>query len=148
MRIRWRFTLPVVGLLLFGGVTYHSLPLAGTQAERYFWWSSIRLDSKPLDGQTSIPCSDKNTDCALWDPISVDFYPGWMTRSLMLSALPAFVSEALILAGLSRLGVSQITTFMVSMPLLIVAWYYFAGWVVDYWVRRRFLRARAATADD
>lgn len=147
MRIRWRFILPVVGLLLFGGVTYHSLPIAGTGDDRYFWWSSIRLDSKPLGRQTPVPCSDKNTDCAHWDP-PFDVYPSWIARSLMLPALPAFLSEGLIVLGLSRLGVSQITTFMVSMPLLIATWYYFVGRVVDYWVMRRTLRARAPTAED
>jgi hypothetical protein len=147
MRIRCRFILPVVGLFLFGGVTYHSLQVAGTRADRYFWWSSIRLDSKPLDGQTPVPCSDKNTDCVHWEP-TVDVYPSWIARSLMLSAFPAFLSEGLIVLGLSRLGVSQITTFMVSMPLLIATWYYFLGRVVDYWVKRRTLRARAPTADD
>ena len=66
----------------------------------------------------------------------------------MLSAFPAFLSEGFILAGLSRLGVSQITTFMVWMPLLTVTWYYFVGRVVDYLVEGRSLRTRATTADD
>jgi hypothetical protein len=46
---------------------------------------------------------------------------------LVLSAVPAFVVGAAIVRGLGQMGVSEITSFMISMPLLIVAWFYFIG---------------------
>jgi hypothetical protein len=60
--------------------------------------------------------------------------PGWLSKWLMLSAMPAFVVEAAILVGLSRLGINEIWGFIISMPLLISAWYYFVGWLIDRWI--------------
>ena len=51
MQKRWRLVLPVVGLIVFGFVSYNSLlnpeALDRTPA-RYVWWSNLRLDSDPL----------------------------------------------------------------------------------------------------
>jgi hypothetical protein len=33
--------------------------------------------------------------------------------------------------GPGNLGLSGVTTFMVSMPILIVAWFYLVGWLID-----------------
>jgi hypothetical protein len=49
----------------------------------------------------------------------------------MLSALPAFVISAGIVGILARFGISEVTAFFVSMPLLIFAWFYLVGWLFD-----------------
>jgi ABC-type spermidine/putrescine transport system permease subunit II len=41
----------------------------------------------------------------------------------VLSALPAFLIGSLAAYGLGRFGVSEVLSFMISMPLLIFAWY-------------------------
>jgi len=56
----------------------------------------------------------------------------------MLSALPAFIAGLVIVTVLGRFGVSQVSSFMVSMPLLLGTWYYFVGWLID---RRRSKRS-------
>lgn len=139
MRIRWRFLLPIIGLLLFAGVTYNSVRFnreAERTTARYFWWSSIRLDSDPLNRQPSTPCKDGKTGCVSWDPVYIWVDPGWLTKSLILSAFPAFLIGAMIVGGLRRLGISEISTFMISMPLLIVGWYYLVGRLVDHWANK------------
>jgi hypothetical protein len=61
----------------------------------------------------------------------------------MLSALPAFVIGLFITFGLGRFGISEVLSYMISMPLLISAWFYFVGWLVDRW---RFKRSRLTAA--
>jgi hypothetical protein len=63
----------------------------------------------------------------------------------MLSAFPAFVVGGLAVGGLGRLGISEFSTFMLLMPVLIVAWYYFVGWLLDRWLGKRRQQS-AATA--
>jgi hypothetical protein len=65
--------------------------------------------------------------------------PGWAEKTLVVSAFPAFVVGAAIVGGLARLGMSEVSTFPVSVPVLIFAWFYFVGWLVDRW---RYKRAR------
>ena len=140
MRIRWRLLLPVIGLVLFGGVSYDSLRVnreAKNATGRYFWWSSIRLDSDPLNRQPSTPCKERSADCVSWDPVYIWVDPGWLTKSLILSAFPAFLVGAIIVNGLKRLGISEVTTFMISMPLIIVGWYYLTGRLLDRWTNKR-----------
>jgi len=151
MRIRWRFLLPIIGLLLFAGVTYDSLRVnreAKNTTGRYFWWSNIRLDSDPLNTQPSAPCKAGNADCASWDQAYIWVDPGWLTKLLVLSAFPAFLVEALILGGLRRLGISEVTTFMISMPLLIAAWYYFTGRLLDRWINRLSRRPQSSLENE
>ena len=62
----------------------------------------------------------------------------------MLSALPAFVVGTAVVRGLAGLGVSEVWSFMIVMPLLILAWFYFVGWLTDRWVHKRSQR-RAQT---
>jgi hypothetical protein len=62
----------------------------------------------------------------------------------MLTALPAFAAGGVLVRGLGRLGVSQVSTFMVLMPLLIFTWYYFIGRLVDRWRDKRTLTKRKA----
>ena len=134
--------LPVIGLILFGGVSYDSLRMNrdGRHVRgRYFWWSSVRLDSDPLNRHPRAPepCPNDAENCISFDPRFIWIDPGWLTKSLILSGFPAFVVAHFLMRGFGLLGVSQITTFMTSMPLLIFGWYYFVGWLVDRWRDKR-----------
>lgn len=71
------------------------------------------------------------------EPMDVWVDPGWLARCHVLSALPAFVVGVGIVRGLGRLGVSEVISFMISMPLLIFAWFYFVGWLLDRWRQKR-----------
>ena len=142
MSKRWRIALPIVGLTLFAALTYNSLRInRETQStpSRYFWWTSIRLDSDPLnrDPKGATPCKSGEENCVTWDLPDRWVDPGWLARFLMLSALPAFVVGGFTVSGLGRLGLSQVSSFMFLMPALIFAWYYFVGWLLDRWIRRR-----------
>src|SRR5882672_7414492 len=135
MRTRWRLILPCLGWLLFALGSYESFRndrLVHKQPSRYFWWSSIRLDSAPLEKHSRItPCKEVEVDCVGWDPSSIWVDPGLLAETLILSALPAFAVGALIVGCLGRFGISQVSTFMVTMPTLIGAWYYLVGWSFD-----------------
>jgi hypothetical protein len=63
--------------------------------------------------------------------------PGLLDRLLVYSALPAFLAGAAIVISLSKRGVDEVLTFMVSMPILLFGWYYFVGWLIDRWSHRR-----------
>lgn len=65
----------------------------------------------------------------------------------MLFALPAFVIGLFITFGLGRFGISEVLSYMISMPLLISAWFYFIGWIIDRWRLKRSHLASAAVAD-
>jgi len=138
MRIRCTLVLPLVGLLLFGAESYHSFRFQRASG-RYFWWSSIRLDSDPLErqSQTAAPCKDLTQDCVALNPVFHLVDPGWLEKFLMYSAYPAFVVGAVVIGGLSWLGISEVLSFMVFMPLLISAWYCFVGWLLDRWQFKR-----------
>ena len=71
MRIRWRLILPVIGLVLFAIVSYGSFKRnreTGLANNRYFWWSSVRLNSDPLNKHPRVPtpCKDTIGDCINW----------------------------------------------------------------------------------
>jgi len=106
---------------------------------RYFWWSFIRLDSDPLNKypRVAAPCERGSGNCVSWDLPNMWVDPGIVTEVLMVSALPAFAIGAFIVGGLGRLGINQIWSFMISMPILIFTWYYFIGWLIDRWVLKR-----------
>ena len=143
VRIRWRLILPILGLLLFSSGSYESFANGSFGQHRYFWWASIRLDSDTLNKKyppTQRSCRnnpDGSTDCAVIEPITLCVYPGWLARFLFLTAMPAFLLGIGIVGGLGRIGVSQVWSFMISTPLLILAWFYFVGWLLD---RRRLKR--------
>jgi hypothetical protein len=111
---------------------------------RYFWWSSIRLDSDPLSKyfKKPISCEQGLENCTAWEPEYIWVTPGWIDKALLLFALPAFVAGSGVVEGLGRFGVSQVLSFMISMPLLIFGWFYFVGWLFD---RRR--RSRSPMPD-
>jgi|SRR5215472_7520017 len=130
--MRWRLILPALGLLLFAAEAYESNRDWNIQSSphRYVWWSFIRLDSDPLNRSI-------RKDKAGWDLPYQIVDPGYLANASLLSGLPVFVASAFIMAGLSRLGVSQVLTFMISTPVLLFAWYYFLGWLLDRWRARR-----------
>ena len=142
MQKRWRMVLPTVGIILFSAVSYHSLRLnkeIQRAPSRYFWWSAIRLDSDPANKRNwrATPCQDSKENCSGWDLRSTWVDPGFVQKFLMLSALPAFVVGGLAVRGLGTIGINQISSFMLLMPVLICAWYYLIGWLLDHWISRR-----------
>ncbi len=146
MSPRWRVILPVVGLLLFVGETYQSVRVnraTSHNASKYFWWSSIRLDSDPLNKhpQGIAPCKAGEENCVIWDLRGIWVDPGLLTMLLMLSGLPASVICAILVCALGHLGISEIWSFMISMPLLFLSWFYFLGRLID---RRKFKRLHSS----
>src|SRR4051812_12362825 len=143
MRVGWRLILPVFGLLLFALGSYEAFANLPSNHGRYLWWSSIRLDSDPLNKRYSSEkpvCTqnpDGSVDCVWTEPMTMCVYPGWLARFLFVTALPAFLIGAGIVGGLGRVGINQVWGFMGSMPLLIFSWFYFIGWLLD---RRRSKR--------
>jgi hypothetical protein len=134
MRKRWRIVLPVIGLALFSAESYHSIRFnRETQRipSRYFWWSSLRLDSDPLNRhpKDATPCKNGEENC--WDLRATWVDPAYLTRFQVLTAFPAFIVGGLAVGGLGKLGISEVSSFMFLMPVLIVAWYYFVGRLLD-----------------
>jgi hypothetical protein len=150
MRVRLKIALPIIGLVLFGAESYHSYR-SQREIERtsssYFWWSEIRLDSDPTKTPNlgATPCKDSQENCASWEFRDRWICPGLATQFLMASALPAFIIGGLAVSGLGKLGVSKVLTFMLVMPIVICAWYFLIGWLLDRWIRRR-LKRRILTA--
>jgi hypothetical protein len=70
MRKRWRVVLPVIGIILFSVVSYHSLRVDRETPSRYFWWSSIRLDSDPSNRRNwgAVPCQDSKETAGNSEP--------------------------------------------------------------------------------
>src|SRR5579871_6089529 len=144
VRMRWRSILCFWGLTLFGLVTLGSMQMSSLvrnhhQHTRYFWWGTMRLDSDPLN-RHSEPCIDAvEGDCFL-DPEYIWVTPGWAERALVLSAMPAMLLAIPIVRGLAHFGVSEFLSFMVTMPFLILAWFYAVGYLLDRWRWNRSLR--------
>ncbi len=144
MKFRWRGFVPICGILLFGLGTYASIRMnedIHNGAGRYFWWSALRLDSDPLNrhpsSRTSYSCNDSTENCGSLEPLGLWIDPGWVSKCFVLSALPAWLATIGIVRGLAQLGVSEITSFFVSMPLLTLAWFYSVGWMLDRWHGKR-----------
>jgi hypothetical protein len=112
---------------------------------KYFWWSAIRLDSDPANKRTksTSSCKDVQEDCGSWGELRDRWvHPALVEEFLMLSAFPAFVIGRLVVTGLGTLGISQVSSFMFVMPVLIFAWYYFVGWLLDSGIRNRWSTRR------
>src|SRR5437660_4156058 len=125
MRMRWRITLPALGLSLFALIGYDSFRHHPTSS-RYMRWSSMYLDSEPLSGSQT-PCKKANPDCGAFPPESIEVSTGVLPMSLVLTALPAFLLGGIVVSGLGRLGVSEVVSFHVAMPFLIACWFFFLG---------------------
>jgi hypothetical protein len=131
MRLRLSVILPILGLVLFAAVSYRSMAVNHHEQEaprKYYSWSTLRLDSDPLN---------KNPAFGFDTPPNKKIAPGWLDRVLVLSALPAFLVDTAVVVGLSKLGIDEVLTFMVSTPVLLFAWYYFCGWLIERWIFRR-----------
>jgi hypothetical protein len=149
MRIRFSAILPVLGLILFALVTYRSMalnPPAENVPNKYYWWSTLRLDTDPLNRSVkpANPCPNNQQNCPQRDAKHLDFAPNWLDRVLTLSALPAFLAGAGLVIALSKLGVDEVLTFMVSMPILLFFWFYLAGWLLDRLIHR-LLQPKSST---
>ncbi len=64
--------------------------------------------------------------------------PRMAAKALVISAFPAFLVGEVFVRGLARLGVSELASFMSTMPLLMLGWFYLIGWLLD---RRRHKRS-------
>jgi len=85
-----------------------------------------------------MPCADApGTTC--FDPEYIWITPGLMQKALVLTALPAFLLGLGLVRGLAHLGVSELVSFMITMPVFITAWFYLAGWLLDRWRYKRSL---------
>jgi hypothetical protein len=135
MRVCWRLILPLIGLTLFAAETRRSLSVdreIQRTPGRYFWWSSIPLDSNPLNEPASVANGCEGIEnCTTWDLKYIYVSPGVLTKFLIISAFPAFLACALTLVGLRRFGINEFWGFMVCMPVLLLMWYYFLGWILD-----------------
>jgi hypothetical protein len=145
MRIGCRHLLPAIGLLLFAVITYNNFKInhrVHPRSYKYFYWSGGRLDTDPLNKHPDLerPC-EEGADCIGWDLLEMRSNPGWETRSLVLSGLPAFAAGGIIVFVLGKLGVSQLVSFMLFMPPLLFGWYYYLGSVID----RRVARMKTKT---
>jgi hypothetical protein len=142
-------------MTLFGLLTYGSIRFAPTQWKtgmrlqhrysRYFWWGSVHLDSDPLGERPELkPCvEESNADCD-WDPQYISVHPGLLERALILTALPAFLVAIAFVRGLAHLGVNELLSFMFTMPLFTLAWFYAVGWLPDRWRYKRSLHRASA----
>jgi len=98
----------------------------------------IILDSDPLNKNGA-------EDCGVWDPKRMWVRHGWLEMLYVLSALPALAAGEAIAVRLGRLGISEISSFMVVTPLAIFAWHYFLGGLIDHYRKRK--RARQTQRD-
>jgi hypothetical protein len=140
--MRWRLIVPVIGLTLFAGITVESLHRKRSYQKdpsRYLYWSSIRLDSNPLkmQPQSTTPCKDVEESCVGWDPVVQWVSPGLLPVIMMVSAWPVFFVGMRAVRALGHHGISEISSFMVVMPLLVAVWYYAIGWSIDRWKEKQ-----------
>jgi hypothetical protein len=143
MNVRFSVIFPALGLLLFAMVTVRSAGMNEHDSKhprKYFWWSSLRLDTDPLNRHrpAAMPCPDEpHADCSGWDLLPNQWVdPSIFDRVFIVSAFPAFVAGTGIVALSSKRGADEVLVFMVSMPMLIFLWYYFAGWLIDRGIYR------------
>jgi hypothetical protein len=135
MRVQWRLLLPIVGLLLFSEVTGKSLrmnretPDAGT-----FCWSWWRLDSDVLQRSSSNP-SKLGTNSFV-GPMDVLIGPRMSTESARASCFSRIPARRINRQSSRHAGVSEVITFMASMPGLMIAWHWVVGRLVDRWRNR------------
>jgi hypothetical protein len=89
-------------MILFGWGSYESMRWHPASS-RYFLWSSIPLDIRPLNNAIST-CKNGNADCNEWGPESIVVDSGWLANLLFLSALPAFLVGHFLVHGLGGSG--------------------------------------------
>jgi hypothetical protein len=139
MTNRWRTILPLIGLLLFAAESWDSFKMnrhPDFHSRRFYWWSSIRLDSHRAIPQStpSITRNPDGTETVGWDPEYLIVSPGYLARLAMLTSFPAFLVGIPLIKVAGRFGANEVWVFFGTMPLLLVAWFYLCGWFLD---RRR-----------
>lgn len=141
-------------MILFGLLTYGSMRVNRglhrlNHQGRYYWWGSVRLDSNPLNKQPMHPavnpCAQDEQICG-FNPESIWVTPGLMEWAFTLSSLPTYLLCMAVVRGFAHFGVSELLSFMITMPLLTLAWFYAAGWLFDRWRYKRSLRRSSVGA--
>ena len=144
VRRRWSIVLPLLALALFLLGAYDGLRITReiyrNGPARYLYWGSVRLDSDP-HSRHAVPRTVGSAESMQEadfesQPGYILMEPGVIEKAFVLSALPAFAASAGLLALLTREGLSQVATFYVTTPLLIVCWFYFLGRLIDRWRER------------
>jgi hypothetical protein len=64
-------------------------------------------------------------------------HPALWIRAFVLSVLPAFAISIAVTRGLGNLGVNEVATFLIAMPILIAAWLYVLGRLLDRQISKR-----------
>src|SRR5258705_13802683 len=123
MQPRWSVILPMVGLILFAAVSYRSMPVNHHEQEaprKYYWWSSLRLDSDPLNEnpQLAAPCAIEKQNCSNGEFPNIKIVPSWLDRLLIISSLPAFLAGGAFVVVLRKAGPDEGLTFITSLPIL------------------------------
>jgi len=139
--LRFSVVLPLVGLALFGIMTWQSVrwnDQVHPDSRRFFFWASIRLDSDPQGKHPELltPCPG-DLDCASYPSERIWVESGLMPKMLVLTGLPAFVVGFGLTRGLGRLGISEVLTFVFMLPALLSAWCFCLGRLLDRCVRKR-----------
>jgi len=141
MRIRWQVVLPIFGLFLFALQTYGSFRLHHQfriASDRYFYWSAIRLDSRPgqSDHQRSTTYQSDSHDEHAWlrEWDSANSSP--IGRTLMVIATPAFAICGILVSALAHFGISEVPAFMILLPTLQCVWLYFVGLLIQKLLHR------------
>jgi hypothetical protein len=147
MSLRWSVILPLAGLLLFTVVSYKSSRVNDElqrTPNRYYWWSSLRLDTDPLNRnpKPAERCQDDPGRCASWDVATPRVAPGWLDKALVVTAFPAFLAAFALVLALGRQGISEVLIFMVVMPTFLFSWYFFIGRFIERWLHKRKLAKR------
>ena len=96
---------------------------------KYYYWSVIRLDRDPLNrwSNTLAICNSQGSDCKVeFDYIRIN--PGPVAKAFMTSAFPAFFAGTALSHALGWFGISELLTFMITVPVFIFAWYYLLSW--------------------
>jgi hypothetical protein len=122
MRMRWRLVLPSAGLFLFALLSL----------------GALQRNHPPGRNKLASTCMDGGRSCSEWDLKSMTpiVDAGMLERILIPAAMPAFLLGRLMVRALSRIGVSEVYSFMISMPLLIAALFYVVGSLIDKWKRK------------
>src|SRR5215467_7598835 len=141
MSLRWSVVLPLAGLLLFTMVSYQSSRVNDElqrSPNRYYWWSSLRLDTDPLNRnpKPAERSKDDPQNCSSWDVSSPRVAPSWLDKILVVSAFPAFLAAFALVLDFGRQGISEVLVFMVVMPTFLFFWYYFIGRLMERWFRK------------
>jgi hypothetical protein len=143
MSFRWCWMLPTFALLLFFGETWQSVRLNRelrnkNAYRRDFYWGTFRLRTDPLGRLPAPPCPPEIPDCKTWlvlPDVIVD--PGIILRALLISGFPAWLISIRAIHGLARFGVNEIYSFFAIAPLLLFAWYFLLGFLIDRWRAKR-----------